>query len=74
MANRRATERDLLVRIRPKVEIDEIRIQDQVVDVFRGGDGPLPEVRRVETVGAQVGEELVEKGGSPPSSRSSATR
>jgi preprotein translocase subunit SecF len=57
------SDRDLLVRIPLKAQIDKIRIQDQVVDAFKGGDGPVPDVRRVETVGAQVGEELVEKGG-----------
>jgi preprotein translocase subunit SecF len=57
------SDRDLLVRIPPNAQIDKIRIQDQVVDAFKGGDGPVPDVRRVETVGAQVGEELVEKGG-----------
>jgi preprotein translocase subunit SecF len=56
-------DRDLLVRIPPQAQIDKIRIQYQVVDAFRDGHGPIPEVRRVETVGAQVGEELVEKGG-----------
>jgi len=57
------SDRDLLVRIPPKVEVDKVRIQDQVVEAFKAGDGPVPEVRRVEIVGAQVGEELVEKGG-----------
>jgi preprotein translocase subunit SecF len=57
------TDRDVLVRIPPKAEIDKVRIQDQVVEAFKGKDGPVPEVRRVEIVGAQVGGELVENGG-----------
>jgi len=57
------TDRDVLARIPPKAEIDKVRIQDQVVDAFKDKDGPVPEVRRVEIVGAQVGGELVENGG-----------
>jgi len=57
------TDRDVLVRIPPKAEIDKVRIQDQVVEAFQDKDGPVPEVRRVEIVGAQVGGELVENGG-----------
>jgi preprotein translocase subunit SecF len=57
------TDRDVLARIPPKAEIDKVRIQDQVVEAFQDGSGPVPEVRRVEIVGAQVGGELVESGG-----------
>jgi preprotein translocase subunit SecF len=57
------TDRDVLVRMPPTAEIDKVGIQDHIVAAFGQGGGPVPEVRRVEMVGAQVGEELVENGG-----------
>jgi len=57
------TDRDVLVRIPPTAKVDNAEIQSQVLDAFRTADGPTPEIRRVEIVGAQVGQELVDKGG-----------
>ncbi|MCG6941629.1 MAG: protein translocase subunit SecF [Thiohalocapsa sp.] len=57
------TDRDVLVRIPPTAAVDKTNLQDQVLDAFRKAGGPAPEIRRVEIVGAQVGQELVDKGG-----------
>ena len=57
------SDHEVLVRIPPKAQINHKGLQDAVLAAFQGGEGPLPEVRRVEMVGSQVGEELVEKGG-----------
>jgi preprotein translocase subunit SecF len=57
------TNRDLLVRMPPAAQVDKVRVQDQLVGAFDASSGPVPEVRRVEFVGSQVGAELVEDGG-----------
>lgn len=55
--------RDLVVRIPPQQKVDQTHIQQQFSDAFRGLGKTPPEIRRVEFVGAQVGEELVNDGG-----------
>jgi preprotein translocase subunit SecF len=57
------SDRDVLVRIPPSADVNANDVSQQVIDAFRAGDGPAPEIRRVEMVGAQVGQELVDKGG-----------
>jgi preprotein translocase subunit SecF len=56
------SDRDVLVRIPPAAEVDKNRISQQIRDSLREPDGSAPEIRRVEIVGPQVGEELVEQG------------
>jgi preprotein translocase subunit SecF len=55
--------RDVLVRIPPTANIDKTGLEGQVLDAFRTAGGPVPEIRRIEIVGAQVGQELIDKGG-----------
>ena len=55
-------DRDVLVRLPPAAEVDKNRIGQQIRDSLREPDGTTPEIRRVEMVGPQVGEELVEQG------------
>jgi len=56
------SDRDVLVRIPPTASIDKTGLQDQVLAAFAGTDA-VPEIRRIEIVGAQIGQELVDKGG-----------
>jgi preprotein translocase subunit SecF len=56
------SDRDVLVRIPPAAEVDKNHISQQIRDSLREPDGSTPETRRVEIVGPQVGEELVEQG------------
>jgi len=57
------SDRDVLVRIAPSANVNTTEIPQQIARAFRSSDGPVPEIRRVEMVGAQVGQELVDKGG-----------
>jgi preprotein translocase subunit SecF len=57
------TDRDLVVRIPPQQKLDQTQIQQQFVAALQGISRTPPEIRRVEFVGAQVGQELVDKGG-----------
>ena len=57
------TNRDLVVRIPPRQDVDQTEIQQQFVNALQGIGHTPPEIRRVDYVGAQVGEELVDKGG-----------
>lgn len=58
------TTRDVLIRLAPRPEITNVALSEQLVKLLRTGstDNPV-EVRRVEFVGPQVGEELKEAGG-----------
>jgi preprotein translocase subunit SecF len=56
------TSRDVLVRIAPREGMGNARLSEEVLDALRKGD-PGVEMRRVEFVGPQVGEELTEQGG-----------
>lgn len=53
---------DVLVRIPPTADVDKDRIAQQIRDSLREPGASTPEIRRVEIVGPQVGEELVEQG------------
>lgn len=55
------TSKDVLVRIAPRVDISNVDLSNDVIGVLNSGGGV--EVRRVEFVGPQVGEELTEDGG-----------
>ena len=55
------TTREVLIRVAPRENVSNADLSNQVIDVLKGtGD---PEVRRVEFVGPQVGEELTNDGG-----------
>jgi len=56
------TVRDVLVRLSPRVGEDSAKLSDRVIETLRLQD-PSVEMRRVEFVGPQVGEELREQGG-----------
>ncbi|NNG11816.1 MAG: protein translocase subunit SecF [Halobacteria archaeon] len=56
------TSRDVLVRLAPREGMANARLSEAVLDALRKGD-PGVEMRRVEFVGPQVGEELTEQGG-----------
>lgn len=57
------TSKDILVRIAPREDINKASIGDDVLSVLKTvGDGNV-EMRRVEYVGPQVGEELRDDGG-----------
>ncbi len=56
------TSRDVLVRIAPREGVGNARLSEEVLGALRKGD-PGVEMRRVEFVGPQVGEELTEQGG-----------
>lgn len=57
------TSRDVLVRMAPKEGLDGAKLSEEVLDALRAKSETAVELRRVEFVGPQVGEELREKGG-----------
>jgi len=54
--------RDVLIRIAPEEGKSNAKLSSRVLELLQA-DAPEVEMRRVEFVGPQVGEELVEKGG-----------
>lgn len=57
------TSRDVLVRIAPREDIDKAELSSQVLRTLKDAAGTELEMRRVEFVGPQIGEELAEQGG-----------
>ena len=57
------TSRDVLIRMAPKEGIDGAALSQQVLDTLNSASDSAVEMRRVEFVGPQVGEELREQGG-----------
>ena len=57
------TNRDVLLRIPPTGETNNAALSQKVFDTLSAAVGGKAELRRVEFVGPQVGEELTEKGG-----------
>jgi preprotein translocase subunit SecF len=55
------TSRDVLIRLPARADLSSAKLSEQVVELLRAQD-PSVELRRVEYVGPQVGEELVEDG------------
>jgi preprotein translocase subunit SecF len=53
---------DVIVRLPPHGELDSAQISDRVLGVLQAG-GQDVQLRRVEFVGSQVGDELAEQGG-----------
>jgi preprotein translocase subunit SecF len=56
------TARDVLIRVLPREGADSAQVGEQIVSLLRAGNERV-ELRRVEFVGPQVGEELTERGG-----------
>jgi len=57
------TARDVLIRLAPRESLSQAELSDQVIGVLRRDATNPVELRRVEFVGPQVGEELTEQGG-----------
>ena len=55
--------KDVLIRLVPKVDQDKAEISSQIIDVLSQASESRIDVRRVDFVGPQVGEELTEDGG-----------
>ena len=56
------TAQDVLVRLAPRDDVDKAELSNRAFDALRAMD-PAVDLRRVEFVGPQVGEELTEQGG-----------
>lgn len=56
------TSRDVLIRLLPGEEDNASELGDRILNILRS-DNPNVELRRIEVVGPQVGEELREQGG-----------
>ena len=57
------TSKDILVRIAPREDINKANLSDKILSVLQSASTDTVNMRRVEFVGPQVGEELREKGG-----------
>lgn len=57
------TTKDILVRIAPREDINKANLSDTVLNVLKSNTTQKVEMRRVEYVGPQVGEELRDQGG-----------
>ncbi len=57
------TSRDILVRIAPREGVNSASISDEVFQILKQSSDMSLEMRRIEFVGPQVGEELREQGG-----------
>lgn len=57
------TSRDVLIRLAPREGVNSAALSEQVLDALGAGGDSGVEMRRVEFVGPQVGEELREQGG-----------
>ncbi len=57
------TAKDVLVRIAPRADIDKAELSSKVLRTLNDAAGTELDMRRVEFVGPQIGEELTEQGG-----------
>ena len=57
------TSKDVLVRIAPREDIDKAELSSRVLRTLNDAAGTGLDMRRVEFVGPQIGEELTEQGG-----------
>jgi preprotein translocase subunit SecF len=55
--------RDVMVRLAPRADEDNVTLSNRVLAVLQESSSERVEMRRVEHVGAQIGEELTEQGG-----------
>ena len=56
------TASDVLIRMLPRPDVNTAKLGEQVIKVLKAGDASV-DLRRIEFVGPQVGEELTERGG-----------
>jgi preprotein translocase subunit SecF len=56
------TSKDVLIRLAPRKDVSSAQLSTKVLDVLKKGNADV-ELRRVEFVGPQVGEELTQQGG-----------
>lgn len=56
------TAKDVMVRIQPREDLQSSEVSDQIMGLLRDQDNSV-ELRRIEFVGPQIGEELREDGG-----------
>jgi len=63
LIQRFGTPRDILIRVAPQEEISNEKISNDIFALLEANTENKPELRRVEFVGPQVGDELTEKGG-----------
>lgn len=56
------TTREVLIRVAPRDDVSNAELSNQIIEVLKGA-GDEVEVRRVEFVGPQVGDELTNDGG-----------
>lgn len=57
------TSRDVIVRLRPRENTQSEQLGNQILEIINLGTGQAVEMRRVEFVGPNVGDELTEAGG-----------
>ncbi|MCC4799894.1 protein-export membrane protein SecF [Enterovibrio norvegicus] len=57
------TARDVMVRLRPRDDVKGELLGNQILDAIKAGTGETVEMRRIEFVGPNVGDELTEAGG-----------
>lgn len=57
------TTRDVLIRLAPQDRASQAELSNQLYEVLRRSSGGSLDLRRIEFVGPQVGEELTEQGG-----------
>jgi preprotein translocase subunit SecF len=57
------TARDVMVRLRPRDDASGEKLGNQILDAIKQGTGEQVEMRRIEFVGPNVGDELTEAGG-----------
>ncbi len=57
------TVKDVLVRIAPREGISNVELSTQMLSILKNTSDDPVEMRRIEFVGPQIGDELVEKGG-----------
>jgi preprotein translocase subunit SecF len=57
------TAKDVLIRIAPRKDVNKAGLSDNVISILKGSSDISLNMRRVEFVGPQVGEELREQGG-----------
>ncbi len=55
--------RDVMVRLRPREDVQGEKLGNQILDAIKQGTGESVEMRRIEFVGPNVGDELTEAGG-----------
>ena len=57
------TAQDVLIRLKPKPSVSNVQLSSQVLEIINQSTAEPGDLRRVEFVGPQVGDELAEDGG-----------